>query len=195
MSASEVSDAAFIRQFLVVLALLIIWTVASAFLGRGLAAKAVEEQKLNENAVKSRIMPVGTVMTTAAAAAPAKAAAAPPKAVTAPVTAPKVVAAPKPAPAAQKPMQVAAADDNAAGEKIYKTACFACHGTGLPNVPKLGDAAAWEPRAAKGMAALMESVIKGRGAMPPRAANPSLTDAELEAAVKYMLKESGVTAG
>ena len=40
---------------------------------------------------------------------------------------------------------------------------------GVANAPKLGDKAAWAPRAATGKDALLASVIKGKGAMPPKA--------------------------
>ncbi|MEM7255719.1 MAG: c-type cytochrome [Pseudomonadota bacterium] len=184
MSSPDVSDAAFIRSFLIVLILLIIWTVASAILGRVLASNAEQEQLMRSEAVSARIKPTGSV-----SIGPAQEQAPAPAAQTAPPPAP---VAPPPKPVAEKPVEVAAAPS---GETVYQTACFACHGTGLPNVPKLGDATAWEPRAAKGMDALMESAIKGLGAMPPRAGNPKLSDAELEAAIDYMLKESGVSAG
>ena len=32
-----------------------------------------------------------------------------------------------------------------AGEKLYKSVCFACHATGVANALKFGDKAAWEP--------------------------------------------------
>jgi cytochrome c5 len=73
--------------------------------------------------------------------------------------------------------------------------CVACHATGAANAPKLDDKAAWEPRAATGFAALMNSVTKGKGAMPPRGGLASLSDADVENAVRYMLKEAGVEAG
>jgi cytochrome c5 len=36
----------------------------------------------------------------------------------------------------------------------------------------------------------MQSVIKGKGAMPPRGGNPSLSDAEVRAAVDFMVGQS-----
>jgi cytochrome c5 len=73
--------------------------------------------------------------------------------------------------------------------------CVACHATGAANAPKLTDKAAWEARAGNGIAALKQSVINGKGAMPPRAGLTSLSDADIENAVRYMLKEAGVEAG
>lgn len=49
----------------------------------------------------------------------------------------------------------------------YQTSCFACHSTGAAGAPKSHDEAAWQPRMAKGMPALVEAVKKGMNAMPP----------------------------
>ncbi len=73
------------------------------------------------------------------------------------------------------------------GLKVYNQNCAMCHTPGLANSPKLGDNAAWAPRVATGRAALLESTIKGKGAMPPRSGNPKLTDEELAAGLDYML--------
>ncbi len=73
------------------------------------------------------------------------------------------------------------------GLTVYNQNCAMCHTPGLANSPKLGDKAAWAPRVATGRAALLESAIKGKGAMPPRSGNPKLTDEELAAGLDYML--------
>jgi nitrite reductase (NO-forming) len=76
------------------------------------------------------------------------------------------------------------------GEKLYKSACFVCHSTGAANAPKLGDKAAWAPRIAEGMDAVMEIAIKGKGAMPPRGGANKADDATLRAAVEYIIKSA-----
>ncbi len=73
------------------------------------------------------------------------------------------------------------------GEQVYQLACAMCHGAGLAGAPKLGDAAAWKPRIAQGLAVLHENAIKGIRAMPAKGGNPSLSDAEVSAAVDYMV--------
>jgi c(7)-type cytochrome triheme protein len=77
------------------------------------------------------------------------------------------------------------------GKAIYEKTCVACHGTGAAGAPKLGDASAWGPRIKTGQAALVASATKGKGAMPARGGNASLTNAEVEAAVSYIISQSG----
>ena len=72
------------------------------------------------------------------------------------------------------------------GEAVYTTVCKACHETGVAGAPKTGDKAAWAPRLASGNAALLKTVISGKGAMPPRGGGADLTDDELKAAVTYL---------
>lgn len=73
------------------------------------------------------------------------------------------------------------------GKAVYEKTCVACHATGVANAPKFGDKAAWAPRAATGKAALLAAVKNGKGAMPPKAGNADLKDAEITAAIDYML--------
>jgi cytochrome c5 len=88
-------------------------------------------------------------------------------------------AAPAPAPAA------AAADGK--GKSVYDQACVACHGQGVAGAPKFGDKAAWAPRIQTGMDALYTTSLKGKGAMPPKGGNTTLADADVKAAVDYMV--------
>jgi cytochrome c5 len=102
-------------------------------------------------------------------------------------TAPAAITTPAPAPAAAAlaagSAKVAA---SGAGKKLYDTACMACHATGLAGSPKFGDKTAWTPRIATGMDALYTSVIKGKGAMPPKGGSAASED-EIKAAVQYMV--------
>ena len=115
------------------------------------------------------------------AAADAGAAAAP--AAAAPAAAPAPAAA---APAAPEPAPAPAASAAADGKGLYDKACFACHAAGVAGAPKFGDKAAWAPFVAQGMDAMLKIVISGKGAMPPRGGTTA-TDAELQAAVQYMV--------
>jgi cytochrome c5 len=93
---------------------------------------------------------------------------------------------------AQKPQaQAAAAAGGAAdGKKVYDSTCTACHTAGVANAPKLGDKAAWAPRIKQGIDTLVQSALKGKGAMPPKGGNASLSDADLRAAIAYMVSQA-----
>ena len=77
------------------------------------------------------------------------------------------------------------------GDEIYKAVCTSCHGTGILESPKFGDKDQWAPRVANGLASLMKTATEGRGAMPPKGGDPTLSDEELKAVVLYMTKEAG----
>ncbi len=84
---------------------------------------------------------------------------------------------------------VAAAPAKADGNKgkaVYDANCTVCHAAGIAGAPKAGDKAAWAPRLKAGMDALYATSIKGKGAMPPKGGNASLTDADVKAAVDYL---------
>ena len=133
--------------------------------------------------------PPATVTPAAATvAAPTPAAKAAPAS---PAKPPVSAAAPAAKPAATapaKPMPVA--DTSGKGESIYKQSCAVCHAAGVAGAPKLTDKAAWAPRIAKGMEAMYASSIKGKGAMPAKGGNPSLADADVKAAVDYMVSQA-----
>ena len=76
------------------------------------------------------------------------------------------------------------------GEEIVKETCAACHQAGVANAPKLADKAAWAPRLKLGMNGLLQSVIKGKGAMAARAGT-SFTDEELASAIVFMANQAG----
>ncbi len=68
----------------------------------------------------------------------------------------------------------------------YAKSCQVCHANGAANAPKTGDAAAWEPRLAKGMEALVQSVNNGMGAMPPKGMCFDCSDDDYKALIQYM---------
>jgi cytochrome c5 len=133
------------------------------------------EAFMSEQAVAKRLAPVAEVSIDPNAPAPKQAAAQPAQTTAAP-------AAAIPPPAAAK-----TADAGAAGKSTYDSACVACHGAGVAGAPKQGDKGAWAPRIAQGKPALYNSALKGKGAMPPKGGNASLSDDAVKAAVDYML--------
>ncbi|MCW3149462.1 c-type cytochrome [Stutzerimonas stutzeri] len=74
------------------------------------------------------------------------------------------------------------------GEEIVGKFCTACHGSGLLNSPKVGDAAAWKARAdAKGgLDGILKTAISGINAMPPKGTCGDCSDDELKAAIQHM---------
>ena len=74
------------------------------------------------------------------------------------------------------------------GGQIYATVCQACHMTGAANAPIPGSDA-WAERAGKGLETLAASAINGMGTMPPKGGRTDLSDAEVTAAVQFMLDQ------
>ena len=73
-----------------------------------------------------------------------------------------------------------------AGEALYKQACVVCHAAGVAGAPKFGNKDAWALRVPNGVDTLTASVIKGKGAMPPKGGSAA-SDVEIRASVEYML--------
>ncbi len=69
----------------------------------------------------------------------------------------------------------------------YDNNCAVCHAAGVAGAPKLDDKAAWAPRIATGLDALHTSALKGKNAMPPKGGMTHLSDADVVAAVDYMV--------
>ena len=109
---------------------------------------------------------------------------------------PDIEKGPSPLVLAPAPVVVAAAGADAGkaaapnGKAVYDANCQACHAAGVAGAPKLGDKAAWAPRLATGTAALQSSVLKGKNAMPPKGGNLSLADADINAAVDYLVSQA-----
>jgi cytochrome c5 len=77
-----------------------------------------------------------------------------------------------------------------AGEEVYNAACGACHAAGVAGAPKPGDVAAWGPRIKTGYDALLNSALKGKGAMSAQGGG-EYEDAEIGRAVVFMANKSG----
>jgi cytochrome c5 len=109
----------------------------------------------------------------------------------------------------------AARSEARTGKQVVDEVCAACHASGANGAPRIGDADAWNPRAARGLSNLTEKAVKGVrnmrvhggspgqwrpsaaraqwriGDMPARGGNHALTDLEIERAVIYMVNKSG----
>ena len=75
-----------------------------------------------------------------------------------------------------------------AGKDLYTKTCAVCHAAGIAGAPRYGNAADWQPRAAAGTARLYVSALKGTPkGMPAKGGNTAASDADVKAAVDYML--------
>jgi len=113
--------------------------------------------------VAARVAPIGTVNTGASA-----------------------VAAPRPAAAAG----ATTAGSDVPGAATYNRLCQACHATGAAGAPLFGNKEAWAPRIAQGSDTLLQTVINGKGAMPPRGTCGDCSDDDLRAAIQYMVSKA-----
>ncbi|MFC6335921.1 cytochrome c5 family protein [Pseudomonas sp. CCM 7891] len=78
-------------------------------------------------------------------------------------------------------------------EGVYNRVCVACHAGQLPSAPKRGDQAAWEPRLAQGMDTLVQHVIQGFKAMPPRGLCMECSAEDYQAIIRLMASKPGST--
>lgn len=75
-----------------------------------------------------------------------------------------------------------------AGKDLYTKTCGVCHAAGIAGAPRYGNAADWQPRVAAGTARLYNSALKGTPkGMPAKGGNLAASDADVKAAVDYML--------
>ena len=76
------------------------------------------------------------------------------------------------------------------GEQVYAAQCSACHAAGAAGAPKLGDAALWAPRIKTGYDSMLNSALKGKGAMGAQGGG-DYSDHEIGRAVVYVVNNSG----
>ena len=194
------ADDVFWRQFGVILILLTVFGFAMYFVANSIGGNAYAKMRSNPDDVAARIAPVGktrigdpaaqtqapesTASATSTAEAPATETAS---------AAPAASDSGESGAAAQTVAAAGGAVDLVAGEKIYQSACFACHLSGAAGAPKLDDPAAWEPRLGQGKAGLLQSVTNGKGAMPPKGGFAHLTEDEIRNAIEFMLDKAGLS--
>ena len=161
----EQTDSTFIKNMSIVIAILVVFTIAIIFLARDVGFK--DEQGDGPGSVeltRERIKPVGAAYTGEAGTAAIQQAATQ-------VTTEKAVAF----------------DGSLDAEMIYKSVCGVCHMTGAAGAPQPGTAAMAE-RTAKGMDVLMQSALNGLNAMPARGGRTDLSDEQVQAVVEFMIK-------
>lgn len=134
-------------------------------------SKSRANPAMSDKAVAERIKPVGSVPDVEKGSSP-------------------LLPAPAPAAVVAAPGADAAAAPAANGKAVYDASCQACHAAGVAGAPKLSDKPAWAPRISAGAAAMLASALKGKNAMPPKGGNLSLSDADVKAAVDYMVAQA-----
>ena len=161
----EQTDKTFIKNVSIVLAILVVFTIAIIFVARDIGFKDEASNNPSRNTTtEERISPVAGVHTgEAGAAAIAEAA------------------------SASTSEPVAAFDGSLDGEMIYTNVCSVCHTTAVAGAPKPGSPE-MALRAEKGQDALLQTALNGLNAMPARGGRADLTDEQIQAAVEFMLK-------
>ena len=76
------------------------------------------------------------------------------------------------------------------GEEVYKAQCSACHASGAAGAPKFQEVGAWAARIKTGYASLLNSALKGKGAMAAQGGG-DYEDLEIGRAVVYMANKAG----
>jgi cytochrome c5 len=164
----KTTDKQFYMAFTLVLVALVVLTLFVAFVANVTGSKEVGDKTAHKlQQAKERIKPVGQVNL---------------------ASSPSVDAQMNPSTSSVAVTTVAAVTQS--GEQVYNGICQSCHTIGLLDAPKVGDKAAWKARLATGVNALYASSINGKGMMPAKGGNPALSDADIKAAVDYMLEKS-----
>ena len=163
-------DSTFLKHFAQLIGGLMVLTVVLMFIGHAIYAKMPKYDSPRRAAeAAARIAPEGAVYAgntgKAAMAAAAEAA--------------------KKAAAAQ-----VAYDGTLDGSVIFGKLCHTCHEAGIGGAPKL-EKALWADRIKQGIETLDKHAIEGfkgnAGLMPAKGGNPSLTDDQVKATVKWMV--------
>ena len=161
----EQTDKTFIKNFSLIVAALVVFTITVAFLANKVGHLDLEEAPNRSNLTNERIKPVAGVYTGEAPAATAEEMAA--------------------EPAAQAAV---AFDGSLDAEMIYTAVCAACHTTAVLNAPKPGSPEMAQ-RAEQGMDILMQNAINGlNNVMPARGGRPDLSDEQIKAVIEFMLE-------
>lgn len=161
MSADH--DRAFFRSFAIVLGILVAFAIVFVFVARMAVSDSGAFAEIKYARIAERTEPVYEV-----------------------VTDPSQVQA-----VAQASSGGASSGAPKSAQEVYQSVCSTCHATGVLGAPKFGSASAWKPHIAKGKKTLYQHAIHGFKAMPPKGGATSLSDAEVKAAVDYMVKKAG----
>lgn len=177
VTVSEQEDRSFFDTFMMVLAFLVLFTVAMFVLANMISKNTIGDRHLSTPAAQQqlaeRLEPEGQLCVEGAEAECEV----------------QVATSVASAPAEEETTSGGAMS----GEQVYNQACSACHAQGVAGAPQTGDQGAWEPRIAQGRETLLDHAINGyqgdAGFMPAKGGNPSLSDDEVAAALDYMVEQ------
>ncbi|MGA8009836.1 MAG: c-type cytochrome [Thiomonas sp.] len=189
--SNEVSDLPFastLRKILIVMGIgfivPIILLLLIAFYVGSSSEQPAGSESLSTAAVDARVAPVGSAAVAASSQAAAQQNAAS-------MTTTAAAAATPAGSGSGAAMPVAAAKVD--GKGLYESTCIACHGAGVAGAPKVGDKAAWAPIIAQGDTVMYDRAIHGftgkLGMMPPKGGSTA-SDADVKAAVDYMVAQA-----
>ncbi len=165
------TDDIFLKRFSLVIAILVgIAIVCAVIAGYSTPPRPDDLNPSRVALTNDRTLPVGAVRTE--------------------VTEADIAAAAAPATAAATPTLDLASIDTSGidGSAIYATTCQACHGAGVAGAPIPGSDL-WAERAGQGIETLAQHAVYGLNAMPAKGGRPDLSDAEVIAAVEFMLAQ------
>lgn len=83
---------------------------------------------------------------------------------------------------------VAVAADQSTGREVFVQNCALCHVHGVAMAPRVDNQAEWKPRLLLGRQVLLNSVLRGKGGMPPKGGNASISNEQAAAGLDYMLE-------
>lgn len=84
---------------------------------------------------------------------------------------------------------VGAESANFSGAEVYAQNCAMCHAKGVSGAPGVLGIQERERVAMAGRADLLRSILRGKGAMPPKGGNASLSITEANNALEFMLSK------
>jgi cytochrome c5 len=93
----------------------------------------------------------------------------------------------KAAASTEKPVE----EKKAPGQATFEQYCSVCHRDGVAGAPKFHDSNDWKPRLAKqNIDSLTASAMKGLNAMPAKGTCQECSEADIKAAIEYMVPPS-----
>ena len=102
----------------------------------------------------------------------------------------RVLESAQPFNAAMPVVQKQVAAKKVPGQATYEQYCVVCHHDGVAGAPKFRDDTDWKPRLLKqNIDSLTATALKGMNAMPVKGTCQECSDADIKAAIQYMVPQ------